>query len=59
VTSQGQKNNADTGRDDDRESDAASERKDVSPEMSKLLNARRWETREEPFRGFGSPPGRF
>jgi hypothetical protein len=59
VTSQGERDIADTDRDEGQASDAPSERKDVSPEMSKLLNARRWETRQEPFRGFGSPPGRF
>ena len=28
-------------------------------EMSRLLNSRRVETHEGPFRGFQSPPGRF
>lgn len=32
---------------------------DSYPEMSRLLNSRRSETREGPFRGFESPPGRF
>ena len=35
------------------------EASDHYPEMSRLLNSRRVETREGPFRGFGSPPGRF
>lgn len=26
---------------------------------SKALQVRRWESRSEPFRGFGSPPGKF
>ena len=32
---------------------------DTYREMSRLLNSRRWEAHEGPFRGFGSPPGRF
>ncbi len=28
-------------------------------EVSKVLQVRRWEVREEPFAGFRSPPGRF
>jgi hypothetical protein len=28
-------------------------------EVSKVLQVRRWEMREEPFAGFRSPPGRF
>jgi hypothetical protein len=32
---------------------------DSYPEMSRLLTSRRWETHDGPFRGFGSPPGRF
>ena len=35
------------------------EASDRYPEMSRLLNSRQWETHEGPFRGFGSPPGRF
>jgi hypothetical protein len=32
---------------------------EMVPEMSRLLEDRRWEIQEGPFRGFGSPPGRF
>lgn len=32
---------------------------DVALEAAKTLRLRRWEKREEPFRGFNSPPGRF
>lgn len=28
-------------------------------EASKVLQVKRWEVQEGPFRGFGSPPGRF
>lgn len=28
-------------------------------EVSRVLQTSRWETREGPFRGFDSPPGRF
>ena len=35
------------------------EASDRYPEMARLLNSRRVETHEGPFRGFGSPPGRF
>ncbi len=28
-------------------------------ETSKVLEKRRWEVQEGPFRGFNSPPGRF
>ena len=28
-------------------------------EVSKVLQIRRWEMRDEPFAGFRSPPGRF
>jgi hypothetical protein len=35
------------------------EASDSYPEMSRLLSSRRWEAHEGPFRGFGSPPGRF
>ena len=32
---------------------------EVFDEVAKILTTRRWEVREEPFRGFGSPPGKF
>ncbi|MBI2913355.1 MAG: hypothetical protein HYY03_05490 [Chloroflexi bacterium] len=32
---------------------------EVFDEVSKILTTRRWEVREEPFRGFDSPPGKF
>ena len=32
---------------------------DIAYEVERLLKKRRWEKREEPFRGFNSPPGRF
>jgi hypothetical protein len=32
---------------------------DIAYEVERLLQNRRWETREEPFKGFKSPPGRF
>ncbi len=28
-------------------------------EVSKVLQTKRWEVRDEPFAGFRSPPGRF
>jgi len=56
VTSQGQR---DTAKDRDRFEDLVHEARDISREMSRLLENRRWETHEGPFRGFGSPPGRF
>lgn len=28
-------------------------------ETSKVLQVKRWEVQDGPFRGFGSPPGRF
>ena len=31
----------------------------VLAEATKILTTRRWQVREEPFRGFGSPPGKF
>src|SRR6266542_2965375 len=37
----------------------APETSDRYREMSRLLNSRRSEAQEGPFRGFGSPPGRF
>ena len=29
------------------------------PEMARILECKRWEEREEPFQGFGSPRGKF
>lgn len=56
MTSQGQRDNP---KDRDRHEDSAPERADISREMSRLLESPRWEVQEGPFRGFGSPPGRF
>ena len=56
MTSQGQRDNPE---DRDRLEDVAQERAEISREMSRLLESRRWEVQEGPFRGFGSPPGRF
>jgi hypothetical protein len=56
MTSQGQRDNA-TNR--DRADDTLHETPEMSAEMSKLLERRRWDIQDGPFRGFGSPPGRF
>ena len=32
---------------------------DLSHEVQSILKNSRWEAREEPFRGFGSPAGKF
>ena len=32
---------------------------DIAYEVARLLENRRWDKRDEPFQGFGSPPGRF
>ena len=56
MTSQGQRDNP---KDRDRFEDLAPEGNDTAREMSRLLENRRWEVQEGPFRGFGSPPGRF
>ncbi len=32
---------------------------EVEDEVSKVLHTRRWESQDGPFRGFGSPPGKF
>jgi hypothetical protein len=56
VTSQGQR---DSAQNRDQLEDMAHEALDVSPEMSRLLESRRWDLQEGPFRGFRSPPGRF
>jgi hypothetical protein len=49
-----QKRNSSQDRRDDRQ-----DRNDIASQMSKLLESRRWEVQEGPFRGFDSPPGRF
>lgn len=54
MTSQGQRDSRDRDHADDLAQDVR-----ISQEMSKLLEGRRWEVHEGPFRGFGSPPGRF
>ena len=56
MTTQGQR---DSSKDRDQFEDMAYETVDVSREMSRLLESRRWDLQEGPFRGFGSPPGRF
>jgi hypothetical protein len=58
VTSQGQRDNS-AAKERDQSKELAQESVDVSQEMSKLLEGRRWDVHEGPFRGFGSPPGRF
>ncbi len=35
------------------------EQEDVVSEVENILRIKRWEKRNKPFRGFGSPPGRF
>jgi len=32
---------------------------DLVEEVEKILNVKRWDKRDSPFRGFDSPPGRF
>lgn len=56
MTSQEQR---DSSKDRDQIEESAHETVEISREMSKLLEGRRWELHEGPFRGFGSPPGRF
>ncbi len=41
------------------QTDAAGELDGLLNELSKTLNVKRWEVKEQPFRGFGSPPGKF
>ena len=36
-----------------------SEIDEILGQVSKALEQKRWQPREEPFRGFGSPPGKF
>jgi hypothetical protein len=54
MTSQGQRNDNPDAR-----KDSTPKSTDISRQMSKLLESRRWEPRQGPFRGFESPPGRF
>lgn len=35
------------------------ERPDIAEVVAKVLRVKRWESREGPFQGFGSPPGKF
>ncbi len=56
MTSQGQR---DTTEEVQRLEDRMQEPVDTIGEFSRLLQSRRWEVQEAPFRGFGSPPGRF
>jgi hypothetical protein len=35
------------------------EQEDIVSEVENILRVKRWEKRNKPFRGFGSPPGRF
>jgi len=55
VTSQRQRDSNDRDQFEDVAYDAVA----VAREMSRLLESRRWDLRGGPFRGFGSPPGRF
>lgn len=55
MTSPGQKESARTW-----DRDEASEKKTAETfDNSKILQVKRSEVQDEPFRGFGSPPGRF
>ena len=56
VTSQDRR---DETTDRDQLENTVREASDRYPEMSRLLNSRRTEAHEGPFRGFQSPPGRF
>jgi hypothetical protein len=56
MTSQGQKAEP---KDQDRLNDLLREKGSTLREMSRLLENRRLETRDGPFLGFRSPPGRF
>ena len=56
MTSQGQR---DSSQDRDRFDDRGQDRNDIASQMSRLLESRRWDVQEGPFRGFDSPPGRF
>ena len=57
MTSPGQR---ETVRERDRDRDEDSEKKTAETVYSsKFLQEKRWEVQDGPFRGFGSPPGRF
>jgi hypothetical protein len=56
MTSQGQRDEA---KDHDGLNELLREKSSAFREMSRLLESRRLETQEGPFRGFRSPPGRF
>ena len=56
MTSQQQR---DSSQDRDRFDSRGQDRNDIASQMSRLLESRRWEIQEGPFRGFDSPPGRF
>lgn len=43
----------------DQRLDTVPEPAGVDPEISKVLQVKRWEEQRGPFRGFNSPPGRF
>jgi hypothetical protein len=44
---------------DELEREPEREIEDILQEVQSVLKLGRWETRDEPFRGFGSLPGRF
>lgn len=55
MTSPGQKEEA---RRRDRDEEPEEKAAEVF-DLSRFLHEKRWEVQEGPFRGFGSPPGRF
>lgn len=57
MTSPGQKDTTkEWGNQDHMVSTAAA---DGAGEVTKVLQVKRWQLQDEPFRGFNSPPGRF
>ena len=56
MTGPGQK---DTTKELDRLDDPPRESAEVAGEVFKVLQVKRWQVQDGPFRGFGSPPGRF
>jgi len=56
VTSPGQK---DTTKEWDRQDETPRESAEVAGEVFKVLQIKRWQVQDGPFRGFDSPPGRF
>jgi hypothetical protein len=56
VTSPGQKR--ETTKSGDRKEDSEGQ-KTQTFDTSKVLQIKRWEAQDGPFRGFNSPPGRF